>query len=268
MWRLPTTGSTTTAWIAPLGRSLQACSPRWWRRQRVVQVSTALLSLMQDLQLHRGLSCAVLDRQAGFEDELAAVGAKLQRSMHAFGEQVGERHPLFEDAAWGQLLARWDSLRGNWRDLDFHTNLSVHSDLVLAVVAVLRQIGEDNARALQGGCVQVLGEWPTMVEHLGLLRAIGINRLGHRDEPMELRLAALYRVHLHEARSTLASVADDFANPALIDAGWRVVDRAAQLRAAVPEDLDASGYYAEITGVIDGWYVATRGRLRQYADGC
>ena len=258
---------TRLPWMFPLGRSLQACNPRWWRRRRIVEVSIALLSLMQDLQSHRGLSCAVLAGQSTFDEELSAVGSKLQRSLHVFGEQYGERQTVFCSEAWDHLLAHWESLRCNWPSLDFHTNLSVHSELVLGVVGILRDIGQDNVRPLQPACVRVLGEWPSMAEHLGLLRAIGVHRLGHPDEPMELRLAALYRVHLHEARSTLACVADEFDAPALFEAGKRVVELAADLRAGLPEGVDAPGYYAEMTNVIDAWYALMRQRLSAFADG-
>lgn len=267
MLKKPVSADAPSAWIAPIGRSLQACNPRWWRRQRLTEVCIAMLSLMQDLQSHRGLSCAVLDGQSTFDEELSAVGAKLQRSLHAFGEQFGENHSVFRSENWEQVLACWDSLQCNWRDLDFHTNLSVHSELVLRVAGNLRRIGEENARVLPPACIRVLGEWPTMVEHLGVLRAIGVQRLGHPDEPMELRLAALYRVHLHEARSTLACVADDFAAPELLAAGGRVVELAASLRAELPKGVDAVGYFAELTAVIDAWYALTRRRLLTFADG-
>lgn len=162
---------TRRPWVFPLGRSLQACNPRWWRRRRIVEISIALLSLMQDLQSHRGLNCAVLVGQSTFDEELAAVGNKLQRSLQAFGEQYSERQTVFRGAAWDHLLAHWESLRRNWPSLDFHTNLTVHSELILAVVGILRHIGQDNVRPLPPACVRVLGEWPTMAEHLGPLGA-------------------------------------------------------------------------------------------------
>jgi len=261
MLKKPVSVDTRHPWIFPLGRSLQACNPRWWRRRRIVEISIALLSLMQDLQAHRGLSCAVLVGQSTFDEELSAVGSKLQRSVHTFGEQYSERQAVFRGAAWDHLLAHWESLRCNWPGLDFHTNLTVHSELVLGVVSILRYMGEDNVRTLQPACVRLLGEWPTMVEHLGLLRAIGMHRLGHPHEPMELRLAALYRVHLHEARSTLASVADEFNAPALLDAAGCAVEHAAELRAGLPKGVDAPGYYAEMSNVIDAWYALMRQRL-------
>lgn len=266
MLKKPVSVDARAALIVPLGRSLQACNPRWWRRRRIVEVSIALLSLMQDLQSHRGLSCAVLGRQSEFDEELSAVSGRLQRSLRAFSEQFGERQALFRGESWDQLLARWESLRCNWPGLDFHTNLTVHSELVLMAVGIIRHIGQDNVRSLQPACVRVLGEWPTMVEHLGLLRAIGMHRLGHPGEPMELRLAALYRVHLHEARSTLASVADEFNAPALLEAGGRVVELAADLRAGLPKGVDARGYHAEMTAVIDAWCAQTRQRLSAFAD--
>lgn len=249
------------AWTTPIGRSLRACSPRARRRRRVVDAGLVLLSLMQDLQLHRGLSCAVLDGQHAFADELDAVGAKLQRSLHACSEHPDQRHALFAEQPWQALAARWESLRTHWRELEFATNLTVHSELVLGLVDLLAGLAERHASLLSPRSVRALGEWPPMVEHLGMLRAIGLHRLAHPESAGDATFIAVFALHLHEVRSTLAAVDDMLGGQAVHAAGHRVVELAIALRGAPPEWLDATAYYAETTAVIDAWYALIRARL-------
>jgi hypothetical protein len=227
----------------------------------VVEISVALLSLMQELQLHRGLSCALLDDLASFDGELDAAGNKLQRSLKAFEEQFSAREVVFRDEHWRNLVNRWNSLHSNWRELDFHLNLSVHSELVLGVVDVLRRFAENDTSHLQPVCVEIISEWPQMVEHLGMLRAIGLHRFGHPSGQLDPSTAALLRVHLHEARSVVASVEDGFDAPELLAASCHGITLAARLRDGVPDDTDAEGYYELVTSVIDGWYAHIRRRL-------
>jgi hypothetical protein len=52
-------------------------------RKPLIEVCLVLLGLIQDLQLHRGLSGALLDRRKDFLAELDANELKLQRSLQA-----------------------------------------------------------------------------------------------------------------------------------------------------------------------------------------
>ena len=256
------TGSTVGArWMAPIEASLQACSPRLRRSRRVVEVSVVLLSLMQDLQQHRGLSGALLDQQLTFRGERAAVAEKLQRSLRAVAEQFGERHAVFRSDSWRGLLARWEALSNNWPNLDFSTNLSAHSELVLAVVDILGEIARDNAESLGVRRTRVASEWPALAEHLGMLRAIGLHLIGAAHGMDDARLCGAFKHHLHEFRSLLASIAADGYTPdALLQRSELVVARVVALRDGATK-IGAQAYHDQMTRNIDDWFAAIRSQL-------
>ncbi len=253
---------TPTAWTEPLSRTLQACNPRLRQRRRVTEVSLVLLSFMQDLQMHRGLSCAVLDGQDGFHAERTEVGEKLQRSLHELADIFGANHPVFRGEQWQQLLARWDSLYNNWRSLDFHTNLTVHSELVLGLVAILRLLADENSVKLGPEWREVITEWPPMVEHLGMLRAIGVHILGSSAPAHDRKVQLSLKVHLHEARSTLASVERALPDLKVAAASHQLIGRVSVLAEGLPPAGAAQRFYAEMTRLIDDWYGLIRAQLR------
>lgn len=250
------------AWTEPLSRTLQACNPRLRHRRRVTEVSLVLLSFMQDLQMHRGLSCAVLDGQGDFLGERTEVGEKLQRSLHELADIFGASHPVFRGEQWHRLLARWDSLYNNWRSLDFHTNLTVHSELVLGLVAILRILADENSAKLGPEWREVITEWPPMVEHLGMLRAIGVHMLGRPAPSHDLKVRVSLKVHLHEARSTLARVESVLHDSQLAAASHQLIHRVSALAGDPPPMATAQRFYTEMTRLIDDWYALIRAQLR------
>lgn len=249
--------------IAPLHASLQQCHPRLRRRRRVVELSLVLLSLMQDLQQHRGLSGVLLGREATFRDECEAVGEKLQRSLVEVGQQVGSRYPLLASDSWQSLLVRWDSLRNNWQDLDFQTNLAAHSELVLTLVGILRDLAYAHREDLQTRRYRIIAEWPTQLEHLGLLRALGLHVLTRRQDVLDdAWVGSMLASNLHEVRSVLASTADMEETHAMALATGQAVAMVVSVRTA-QTPVVASEYHRVLTSAIDGWYRMIRSRLRE-----
>ena len=261
MFRKPFPPTSGPHWIEPLSQSLQACRPTVRQRRRVTEVSLLVLALIQDLQLHRGLSCALLGGQQGFRGQHAAVAEKLQRSLIAVAEPFGRTHPVFRGEPWQQLLLRWDSLRNGWVDLDYATNLSVHSGLVLGLVSTLKTLAEHNSDCLGPRRTRVLVEWPTMIEHLGMLRALGLHVIGNRAARADPNLCAVFKEHLHEARSTLASTADSLDGPRLLDDSELAIVQVIALRDDQAGSADPQAYSAAMTRLIDAWYRAIRERL-------
>jgi hypothetical protein len=227
----------------------------------VTEAATVLLTLMQDLQLHRGLSGAILDGQVEFRDEREAVAEKLQRSLITVGEQFGDRHDVFRSDTWQRVLANWSSLRHGWRELDFATNLSVHSELVLSLVAIVAELAEKNCERLGPARTQVMTEWPAIAEHLGMLRAIGLHLIGQPAAPDGSRVLEAMRLHLHETRSGLASARELLGEGTLAQRTDAAIEDILQLREASLSNVNAQRYYRSMTRLIDQWYAAIRERL-------
>ena len=248
-------------WLGQLGGPLRHYTPSARRRRRVTEAALVLLSVMQDLQVHRGLSGALIDRQTAFRDQREAIAERLSRSLAGVNEQFGARHPVFRSPAWQQVLERWASLHHHWRELDFPTCLDAHSELVVAITDIIGMLGDTSREDLGDERTQVMIEWPVMTEHLGMLRATGLHLIGDPASVADPTITDRLRYHLHEARSCLAAAASLLDGDDLPTATQRVIDAVVALRNEHPPSADAQGFYDITTDLIDRWYVAVRGRL-------
>ena len=251
----------TARLIAPLHSSLQRCNPRLRRRRRIVEFSLVLLSLIQDLQQHRVLSGALLVRKDQLRDDRAAVAEKLGRSMNEVSQHFASKSFALNPDDWLSLRARWDSLGNNWQELDFHTNLEVHGELVMSMVAILRCLAHGHEDDLATTRRRVLSEWPTLIEHLGMLRALGLYVLAQPGALSDASVGRSLGTSLHETRSTLACTSDmPEARPMIavsdVAVGYVIALRAGQAA------FESTDYMRVMTSTIDGWYRLTRMRLR------
>lgn len=247
--------------IAPLHSSLQRCNPRLRRRRRLVEFSLVLLSLIQDLQQHRGLSGALLASDDQFRDDRAAIAEKLGRSLNEVSQHFANKSFALNPDDWLFLQTRWDSLSKNWQELDFHTNLEAHSELVLSMVAILRSIAHGHEDDLATTRRRVLSEWPTLIEHLGMLRALGLYVLAQPGVLSDAAAGRSLGTSLHETRSTLACTSDMPEAQPMIAVSEVAVGYVIALRAG-QATFDSTDYMRVMTGTIDGWYRLIRMRLR------
>lgn len=233
-----------------LGETLLGGSRR--RESRVV--CQELIGLMQGLQLHRGLSGAVLDGETRFTAELDAVARKLSRSLHALAEHHGENHPILRHEQWQAVIDHWQSLRVNWHELDFHTNLMIHNQTINGLVGVLQILSANFGGHLCAQQGELIKHWPVLIEQLGVLRALGLHLLSHRDAAGDPRVRDSMRAYLERSRDGLAQVDASNANPATRDATCRVLDRVERLLSGQRYALTPQDYHVALSQVIDAWY--------------
>jgi hypothetical protein len=256
--------------LAALGAAMAAWACRRWswcplgrvRRERVVEVSLVLLGLVQEMQLHRGLSGAVLDGRKAFRDDLEANEEKLQRSLRVVAEQHRRRYPVFAGADWRLVVNRWESLRGNWRDLPFATNIAAHSDVIEALIGILAALLGSHRRLLGARRAEVAIAWTRLIEDLGQLRAEVLHLLGHPAKAMDPAHVDSVTVFLHAARRRLALASDLDAPRALGVRTQRALQRIEWLLDGNAERYHPYTFYEEITGLIDDWYATLRAELR------
>lgn len=223
------------------------------RRHETAEVCLMVVGLMQDLQLHRALSGAVLDGQSGFGEPLHVNELKLSRSLCALSDQYGDGHPVFRRDEWRAVLSHWESVQGNWRELDFYTNLFVHSELVVHLVEVLRLLSNEYGDRLCADHDELIRHWPMLIEQLGILRALGVYWLGRQPLARDERVAKSMSEYLRYANSELKRVSKIVMNAQL----RKLTDAALRLVGDVLEgtyDPDPQTYYGQMTEVIDTWY--------------
>ena len=232
------------------------------RRERHVDLCLVLLYLIQDIQRHRGLSGALLDGHKEFRAEREATELRLQRSLGAVVEQFGERHPLFHTAPWRVMLGHWEALHNNWQSLDFFSGMIAHSNVVGEMVEIVRSLAEEHRLQLGESRVRALGEWPAVIEQLGMLRALGLHALSENATVDAEQLDQLVARYLRLARKSLQSAALEDASPSLIARTRRALDRVEWLLDGNSARYHPYTFYEELTGVIDDWYSKTREYLR------
>lgn len=232
------------------------------RRQRAIEVCLVTLNLMQDIQLHRGLSGAVLDCKATFNAELDATEHKLQRSLYALASQYGEKHPVFRSAQWRIVLGRWESLRNNWRDLDFYTNLEVHGQVVLGMIGILKVLAADNSKLLGAEKVGILEQWPRLMEHLGILRALGLHLLAQHHDDADDRVFKAMTASRGAAAQIMRDVGDTVPDVSSLSVTQHALQHAESIARNPTNGTEPQSYYAQMTVVIDRWYGMLRACLR------
>lgn len=248
--------------IAPIGGLIGRCNLRATRRRRVCEVILVLFNLMQDLQLHRGLSGAVLGGQGAFRGEFEAVQYKLQRSLHALADHYGDKHPVFRSAQWRIVLGRWESLRNNWRELSFDTNLALHGEVVVGLIGILRVLGSENSALLGDERSRVVRSWPRLVEHLGMLRALAIRYIGGAGGQHDPALEAALRSRLQMVRCSLQHVAPHTNDPSVVAASEAALQILSQALDGRADLWDGLAVHAEMTRLIEDWFGLIRTRIQ------
>lgn len=224
------------------------------RRKESSVVCQELIGLMQGLQLHRGLSGAVLDGENGFADDLDAVEQKISRSLYALSDHHGENHPILRHEQWQAVIDHWRSLSLDWRELDFYTNLFAHNEVIRGLVAVLQVLSAHFGTHLCPQQGELTKRWPVLIEQLGVLRALGLHYLTYPHASRDRRVKQAMHDYLGYVRTDLKGLDPRIVNPATVDATRHVLTRVEEVlnpsfSPATPQD-----YYVATTGVIDAWY--------------
>lgn len=240
---------------------------RWHARQRehLIEIFLVLLGLIQELQLHRGLSGALLDDRRDFRGELEANEYKLLRSLNSVGERYGKRQQVFRDQRWRIVLGRWEALRNNWRSLTFETSIFAHGEVISELIGILTSLAQANSKLLGERYVRCATEWPPLIEHLGLLRAMGLHLLGHRPTEEDQLQTDKIAAQLNAGRARLRQIVDGGVDHSLVIRTERAFHRISWLLDGNAERYHAFTFYEEITIVIDEWHALLRHRLHEAA---
>ena len=231
-------------------------------REKATETCLVLLNLIQDLQRHRALSGAILDGRKEFQAEREAIELKLQRALYAVSDQYRGRHAIFRQPSWRIMLGHWEALHRNWQGLDFFTSVTAHGNVIAEMFAILATLAEGFRGALGEQRARVLQDWPIVIEHLGMLRALGLHRLARVDDADEDQLGTLVTSRLRMARHALDNVCAEDLDSLLLLRTRRAFERVEWLMEGNAERYHPYTFYEEMTGVIDDWYAALRGDLQ------
>lgn len=238
---------------------------RYWRRRKrlATEVCRALVQTICDLQRHRGLSVAVLDGEKRFRDECYCTEQVLHHGIQAVAEKYSGGFPALRGERWEGLVVHWRSLGMNWRELDFLTSLHAHNDAVMAAIEVLGEVVRTHGWVLGGKRVGVLLDWPALIEHLGMTRALGVHLLSREAHggPKDERARRALEAHRRHALRSLERLGDSLPDATIRAATEQLLERVTALSVADAHRYEPRAYYLETTAVIDAWYAMMNGQI-------
>ena len=252
------------------------------RSQRELEgivLATPISRAIQLLQQHRGLSTAVLSNHESLRE---ARTAKEQEVIEAFAALGGRLPPnLASSEDWQRIRKAWKELQETGLGWDVAKNFSAHTQvidrmLIFKVVVSGEYVLPLDPQIDTSYLIDVaINRLPMALEHLGQVRARGLDSLGKRalSDPQQLALKTLIEEFNTEAkfigidfnrisrynpelRERLSTVADNVAISARQITELVESDIITRRFAASPED-----FYLKSSAVIDSGYVQLHGLL-------
>lgn len=166
-----------------------------------------IATLVQHLQVHRGLSSGVLNGDERMEYRRAAREKEIQEALQAVAASLPPQ--LAATDSWQTLVAAWASIQQEGLKLAARENFLRHTTLIEELARFKRVIADQNSLTNDPDIDSrylidtVVDELPRALESMGQLRALGTGALS-RKEP----LAMAQQVELAVALGRLNSAVD------------------------------------------------------------
>ncbi|MDP2759189.1 MAG: EAL domain-containing protein [Sideroxyarcus sp.] len=150
---------------------------------------------VQALQLHRGLSAAVLSGNESMRNRSAAQEDAITRSFRTMEEQLPAGLASAED--FRRIKAGWESLRKAQGSLTKESSFSRHTELIGQLHSFQTFIADEYLLTLDPELASfylldtALNKLPHVLEHLGQLRAYNVSILSERH------LSEAHKIRLH-----------------------------------------------------------------------
>jgi methyl-accepting chemotaxis protein len=232
-----------------------------------------IATLVQHLQVHRGLSSGVLNGDERMEYRRAAREKDIQEALQAVAASLPPQ--LVATDSWQTLVAAWASIQQEGLKLAVGENFLRHSALIEELARFQRVIADQNSLTNDPDIDSrylidtLVDELPRALESMGQLRALGTGALS-RKEPLALAQQVELAVALGRLNSAVDALRRNLVktahyNPglqsALDSAGGDMNAAAGKFNAMVNDDLLSERYemlpavyFAVTTRVIEKGY--------------
>ncbi|MCM8595261.1 nitrate- and nitrite sensing domain-containing protein [Accumulibacter sp.] len=169
-----------------------------------VEAIKPIARLVQNLQIHRGLSSGVLSGNEEMKGQRAAREHQVSESFAVVESLLGEG--LQESTNWKRARESWASIQKDGLDLIARENFRAHTQLIDDLLALQGEVAD--AYALTNDpdidttylIDTAVDKSPTAIERMGQLRALGTGVL-NRKQPLVLDQQVEFTVLLAERRS-------------------------------------------------------------------
>ena len=144
------------------------------RQQRGLSTCCELLQLMNCIQQHRGVSSAALGGLPHQDQKLLLLQQQADRTFECSDLYL----PPQDNHRWLQLKPRWLQLSQRWSDSTVLENFQFHCDILRELQILIQDLtdhsGLTSANDSQQRLLaqQIFIELPTVIEHIGQIRAL------------------------------------------------------------------------------------------------
>lgn len=229
------------------------------KKQRItIDISLSLLQLVQDLQRHRGMSMVIINNNKEFTDEFTrdifGIEKQIQYSLKYLQEYYAAHQRILKNDQWLALLHKWVSLKACWRDLDFISNLFAHNEVINEIIDVIQKLAEKENHRLGKERTQLLSQWPQLIEHLGMLRALGVYALSSQSHSNLMNISLTMADHKQQAKQILSHETSRVSNRLLFNNTEAMLRQIDDMLVNSNLNESVKSFYNDMTLLIDCWY--------------
>ena len=242
------------------------------RELKGIRLISQVPKIVQPLQQHRGLSTGVLGGVETMRDKRAAKEKEVTEAFRKLDAELPVKLASGDD--WRSIKANWERLQEKGLDQTQAECFAEHTSLIDQMLLFMVTIADEYALTLDPEIDSyylidtVVNKLPHVIEHLGQLRAIGLDNLLNRrsTERERMRINAV----THELSEVIETLDANFGkvaryNPALQDllraAHGDIADSVEQITLLVESDIltglftvQPEKYYAMTSVAIDASY--------------
>jgi methyl-accepting chemotaxis protein len=242
--------------------------------QQGLQMLKPLNRLVQFAQQHRGLSSGVLNGNEAMKDKRSA---KEQDVIKAIAEVEAILTPTLQaDPDWKAARADWEEIRAQGLSWSAPDNVKRHTQMIAELRQLMVTVADETELTLDPAIDTyymmdtVVNKMPSMLEPLGISRAMGTGVLTKKEIAPEAKVALAATVggmeqNLKAQNAALAKVMKyaPYTAATLDTFGRQFTADCERVFGVVRNDIlaeqfqtEPQAYFADLTGVIDSGYKA------------
>ena len=143
-----------------------------------------LRTLLEDLQLHRGMTYAAYSGERVSDDALLALRGRIDIDMQAVAEADRLMGAAFSTTTrWAVLWGSWQSLRGDETQITALEQFDRHTQVIADLLVLMQEVGDSSNLILDPDLDSyylmdaLLNKLPLQIEQLGRMRGLGAGML-------------------------------------------------------------------------------------------
>lgn len=243
------------------------CPGKHKRQHVTLNIEFSLLQLVQNLQRHRGMSMVIIHDNHAFTEEFTRdifnVEKDIQYSLKNLKDHYADYQHILKNDQWLSVIHKWTSLKACWRDLDFISNLFAHNEVINEIIDVVQILAKTESRLFGKKTTQQLLHWPQLIEHLGVLRALGVYALSSQSHNSLMNISLTMADHIQKTKQILTHESAHVNDRLLFNNTEAMLRQIDDMMIHNNLNESVKGFYNDMTLLIDSWYTRLNRSLNQ-----